>query len=81
MKSKEEMIEVISEQDAVINACRAYDSRCGTVDEIVDEVITALCGALPDVPKQEWQIGKGAVVTDYGELLDIYNQLKQWGNE
>ena len=63
MKSKEDMIDWISEQDEVINACRAYDSNCGTVTEIVDEVIKALCGALPDTLKTH----------------EYYNKLKQWG--
>lgn len=47
--TRDELIEKIAEtSDAVINACRAYDSKCGSVHEIVDEVLQALLSALPE---------------------------------
>jgi len=88
MKSKEEMIEVICDQDAVINACRAYASRCGTVDEIVDEVMTALCGALPDVKSLRERYDSMGLLSKYRgapevqqDINSIYFQLKQWGEK
>ena len=39
----QEIIDNIAENnDKVIAACRAYDSKCGTVHEIVDEVLNAV---------------------------------------
>lgn len=86
MKSKEEMIETISENDKIINACRAYDSKCGTVYEIVGEVIEALCGALPDVKSLRERYDPMGLLSEYRgapevqqNINEIYFQLKQWG--
>ena len=87
MKSKEEMIEAISENDKIVNACRDYDSGCGTVCEIVEEVIEALCRALPELTfttatKLEKPLPM-MKLTDFVDAYDngseLYNQLKQWG--
>jgi len=83
MKSKEEMIEIMSEAAYLVrypsNLFIGYQ-ELGEEDkeEIRQEqeaALKALCGALPDVS------GKDGIMKRASKEMNIYNQLKQWGKE
>ncbi len=77
MKTKQELIQIMRNAHQ-----EAYCNADATPDEAWEAALKALCGTLPDVPEVTFNVdGHKHTNIDVYELEDIYNQLKQYGEE
>lgn len=71
MPTRDKLLYDTAESDLVVNACRAYATDCGSIYEIVDEIMQALLASLPDTT----ELNGADILKRASVIMNYYHQL------